>query len=361
MPDLGKPSATFTAPDSWAACVDTIEDFYGKGWSDGLPVVPPTRDLVDRMIAGARRNPNEVIGNIPPRQGIATVETVASCAVMAGCLPAYFPVVLAGVEASLNERFNLNGLQATTNPATPLAIVSGPIVDKLEINSGTNAFGSGVRANATIGRALRLVWTVIGGCYPETGTKCVLGAPGRYTYLIGEAPANPWQPLHREFGADSESGITLIGVDSPSQFAAGGPEKDPAIILRQICEQAAVSWHQINRGGELLLVLNPLIAESLHKHGYTKQRIQEHVFEHGRVSIRKMLDNHHIRRGEGDIQRDVWPQELDDPKFDMRWPVLREPQHLVITVAGGLQASWCATCGGWGYMGGWTTSRPITA
>ena len=170
MTQSGEAASTFTAADSWESCIETIEEFYRKGWTDGLPIVPPTPEphrAHGRRAAG--RDPQEVLGPVPPRMGVATVETVAANAVMAGCRPDYFPVVLAVVEAALDERFNLNGLQATTHPAGPLVIVSGPVVDDLEINYGTSAFGPGFRANATIGRALRLVMMVLGGGYPETG------------------------------------------------------------------------------------------------------------------------------------------------------------------------------------------------
>ena len=191
MTQSGEAASTFTASDSWDSCIETIEEFYRKGWTDGLPVVPPTPDLIARMVEGCGRDLQEVLGPVPPRMGVATVETVAANAVMAGCRPDYFPVVLAAVEAALDERFNLNGLQATTHPAGPLVIVSGPIVDDLDINYGTSAFGPGFRANATIGRALRLVMMVLGGGYPETGDKSVLGSPGKYVYCIGESPDAP--------------------------------------------------------------------------------------------------------------------------------------------------------------------------
>ena len=223
MAELGDAAVTFTTSDSWDSCIDTIEEFYRKGWTDGLPVIPPTPDLIQRMVERCGRDPQEVLGPVPPRMGLATVETVAANAVMAGCRPDYFPVVLAVVEAALDARFNLNGLQATTHPAGPLVIISGPVVKDLDINYGTSAFGPGFRSNATIGRALRLVMMVLGGGYPETGDKSVLGSPGKYIYCIGESPDAPWGPLHRDFGVDSPSGVTLLGCDSPVQY--GGAQE----------------------------------------------------------------------------------------------------------------------------------------
>jgi hypothetical protein len=358
MPELGEAAPTFTTPDSWESFAETIEEFYRKGWTDGLPVVPPTPDLVQRMVERSGRDPRDLLGPVPPRMGLATVETVAANAVMAGCLPEYFPVVLATVEAALDERFNLNGLQATTHPAGPLIIISGPVVKDLDINYGTSAFGPGYRSNATIGRALRLVMMVLGGGYPETGDKSVLGSPGKYVYCIGESPDAPWGPLHRDFGADSPSGVTVIGCDSPNQYASGGPNKNPDVILLDMVEQVQVCWHMIRRGGEALFVLNPIIARSLHDAGWTKRDIGEHIHEQALVPMKRMLERHRMGWNAG-APEDVWPATPEDLDDATMMPVLRKPEHLLLTVAGGLQATFCACIQGWGYMGGWATSRPI--
>ncbi len=357
MTQSGEAASTFTAADSWDSCIETIEEFYRKGWTDGLPIVPPTPDLIGRMVEGSGRDPQEVLGPVPPRMGVATVETVAANAVMAGCRPDYFPVVLAVVEAALDERFNLNGLQATTHPAGPLVIVSGPVVDDLEINYGTSAFGPGFRANATIGRALRLVMMVLGGGYPETGDKSVLGSPGKYVYCIGESPDAPWGPLHADFGVDSAGGVTVIGCDSPVQY---GGSRDPDASLLDMIEQVRVCWHTIRRGGQVLFVLNPLVAQPLYDAGWSKQAIGEHVHERALVSLKTMLERGRIQWDAG-APEDVWPGTPDDLDAETMLAVLRKPEDLLITVAGGLQAGFCACIQSWGYMGGWATSRPIRA
>ena len=355
MAELGEAAVTFTTSDSWDSCIDTIEEFYRKGWTDGLPVIPPTPDLIQRMVERCGRDPQEVLGPVPPRMGLATVETVAANAVMAGCRPDYFPVVLAVVEAALDARFNLNGLQATTHPAGPLVIISGPVVKDLDINFGTSAFGPGFRSNATIGRALRLVMMVLGGGYPETGDKSVLGSPGKYIYCIGESPDAPWGPLHGDFGVDSPSGVTLIGCDSPVQY--GGARNADESLLDMV-DQVQVCWHTIRRGGEVLFVLNPLVAKGLHDAGWSKRAIGEHVHEQARVPLKRMLDRSRIQWDAG-APEDVWSGSPDDLDEAAMLSVLRKPEHLLITVAGGLQATFCACIQAWGYMGGWATSRPI--
>jgi hypothetical protein len=206
-----------------------VEYCYAEGWTDGHPVIPPTEPEVAAMVAASGRDPLELLGEVPPRRGLATVETVAACAVMAGCLPEYFPVVLAAIEAALEPRFNLNGIQSTGNGATPLCVVSGPVVDRLRMNYGTNLFGYGYRSNATIGRAIRLVFLIQGGAYPETGTKSAMGNPTRYSFCIAEAPPapgqpldNPWGMLHEHFGRrDVEDAVTMVGANCPINVWAG--------------------------------------------------------------------------------------------------------------------------------------------
>ena len=345
--------------DTWDSCLQTIEEFFAKGWTDGLPVIPPTRGAVDRMMASVPRQPLDVIGVVPPRMGVATVEAVAANAVMAGCLPEYFPVVVAALEAMLDERFNLNGLQATTNGATPLAIVTGPIVDELKINASTNLFGHGFRANATIGRALRLVMTVLGGGYPDTGDKSSLGQPGKFSFCIGESKACPWGPMHVDAGVPADqSAVTMMGVDSPVQFATGGMSMNPETVLADIAEQIMVTWAVIRRGGEVLLVLNPLAAEALHGAGWTRDGIRSSMYERARVPLQAMIERERIAPSPGEAN-EWWPEGMDPVGPKTMLPVLRRAEHLKIVVAGGTQAPFSACCPGWGYMGGWATTRRI--
>ena len=160
--------------------IDDIEACYDQGWSDGLPVVPPTEVRVLRMLNGTTRSPDEVLGDVPPALSPCTVEKAAVNAVMAGCRPEYFPVVLAAIEAVLDPAFAMHGVLATTDFASPIVIVSGPIAKRIGMNSGCNALGQGTRANATIGRALQLVIRNIGGGVPGGVDRATLGQPGKY-------------------------------------------------------------------------------------------------------------------------------------------------------------------------------------
>jgi len=183
------------APDRIGAAVpvetvpsntDLIELYYDRGWSDGLPVVPPTRQKVDAIVDILGGEPEHIECNIAPRWGALTREVLAINMVMAGCRAEYAPIVRAAVLAITDRAFNLNGVQATTHVASPLIVVNGPLAQKVGMNGGANAFGSGNRANATIGRAVRLVMLNVGGGWPPDFDKSTLGHPGKYTYCVAE-------------------------------------------------------------------------------------------------------------------------------------------------------------------------------
>ena len=196
---------------------DEMEIWFERGVTDGLPVVPPTRDRVDRMLGGTSRAREALVAEVPPNYGRATVEKLAVNAVMAGCRPDYFPVVLAVVEAACDPAFNLHGQSGTTNATSPLIIVNGPIRARLGINCAAGVFGPGYRANATIGRALRLVMINLGGTKAGEISMSTLGHPGRYTYCIGEhEEVSSWESLHVERGyARTESTVTVFPGEGP--------------------------------------------------------------------------------------------------------------------------------------------------
>ncbi|MEJ2246733.1 MAG: hypothetical protein P8Y80_11755 [Acidobacteriota bacterium] len=159
--------------------------FMDRAWSDGLPIIPPTEDLVKEMLSFlSHKDPQEVVAILPPRMGAATLEKIAINAVMAGCLPQYLPVIIAALEAMSDERFGLRGVQSTTHPCSPLVVVNGPVARRIGLNGKGNAFGPGVRANATIGRALRLILINVGGAIPGEIDKSTQGQPSQYTYCV---------------------------------------------------------------------------------------------------------------------------------------------------------------------------------
>jgi len=212
--------------------IDAIEYYFERGVTDGLPVVPPTEARMGRMLAVTARPADEVVALVPPNYGAATIEKIAVNAVMAGCKPEYLPVVIAGVQAMCAEPVSLHGVQGTTHTATPLFIVNGPVRQQLDINCATGVFGSGWRANATIGRALRLIMTNIGGARPAEIDKSAMGHPGKYTFLIGEyEEASPWEPLHVEKGYRPEqSTVSVYCCDAPQCISNHGSRTAEGIL-----------------------------------------------------------------------------------------------------------------------------------
>jgi hypothetical protein len=196
---------------------DEFEALHDRGWSDGLPVVPPTEARMLRMLDGTTRAPDEVVALVPPNLVECTVEKVAANAVLAGCRPEYLPVVLAAVEAACTEEFNAHGVVATTWGAGPAIVVNGPIARSIGMNGGVNALGQGNRANATVGRALQLVLRNVGGGVPGGIDRATLGSPSKYTLCFTEdEDGSPWEPLSVARGLPA-------GTSAVTVFAAEGP------------------------------------------------------------------------------------------------------------------------------------------
>ena len=269
---------------------DSLEEvnayYFERGWTDGLPIIPPTEDRVREMLSSTNKESGEAIGEMPPRWGAVTVETIAINAVMAGCLPEYMPVVVTAVEAMLEPEFNLYGIQATTNPVAPLIIVNGPIREALGFNSGHNVLGQGTRANATIGRAIRLILVNIGGAAPGAVDKATQGQPGKYSLCIAEnEERNPWEPLHVERGFEqSASTVTVHGAESIINVNDHNSIDAEGILT-------TVTSAMVNQGGnnilvqkgEVLILLSPEHADTIAKSGFSKQDIKKWVFQRARV------------------------------------------------------------------------------
>lgn len=257
------------------ATEDLIEVCYENGWTDGLPVVPPTPDRVERMLSGTDRDPDELIAAVPPKWGRATVEKVAINAVMAGCKPAYLPLILTAVKAMTSEPFNLHGVQVTTSHVGPMLIVNGPIRKQLEINDGFNLFGQGYRANATIGRALRLVCTNIGGALPGELDRAAFGHAGKYTCCIAEKEeVSPWDTMHVDRGFEvSDSTVTVFAAAGPQTVNDHGSNTAEG-ILNTISENIAAPG---NSSGETLLIIGVEHAKTISEDGFSKADIRRYI------------------------------------------------------------------------------------
>jgi hypothetical protein len=305
--------------DLWAAQAF----FEEKGWSDGLPVIPPTEARVTRMLAGTGRDPQDVIGAVPPRWATATVEKIAINAVMAGCKPDYMPVLVAAVEAITDPRLNLYSLQATTGGPAVMIIVNGPIRNHLAINGGANALGEGFRANATIGRCVRLIQRNIGGSYPGTTCKATLGWPGKYSLCVGEnEEASPWEPLHVERGFKAEeSTVTAISADASIRASDLDSSKAVGILTNFAQRMEGPS------GPEAIMVICPEHAKIMADDGFSKADVKKFIWERAAYRMK-------------DLPEETFQQRVKrrtDLKLtrDSVIPVTDKPDDIMVIVAGG--------------------------
>ena len=260
-----------------------------QGWSDGLPVIPPTTDRVMAMLNYAQRDASELVGYINPDAGSATIEKIAVNAVMAGCLPEYMPVLIAAVKAITEPDFNIHGIQTTTNPVSPLLIINGPVRELIRLNSGRGTLGPGYRANATIGRAVRLMLMNIGGAKPWSTDMAVHGGSGKYISCMGEnEEESVWEPLNVERGfAANESTVTVVGTQGFSNCLTF--YKEPESFLTMIASAMAdiSDNNYLLAAGNPLVILTPGHASIFKEHGYTKERVKEELFERSKVPLDK--------------------------------------------------------------------------
>lgn len=259
----------FRDPDPVAA---VNERFYRRGWTDGLPIVPPTLGRVETMLAAVAETKETVIAELDPLKGLATVEKIAINAVMAGCRPEYLPVLIAVVEALASPEFNLRGVQTTDENVTPLLILNGPIVQALDVNAGFGALGPGWQANAAIGRAVRLIMNNLGGGWPGAVSFAGLGQPGRYTLCFAEYEAqSPWPPLHVEHGYGAEtSTVTVMRAESAINVTGGLPEV--ASVMG-----SAASLFTTRYDGHVAVALAPHVAQELASQGWSKADARQHL------------------------------------------------------------------------------------
>lgn len=318
------------------------ELYHQRGWTDGLPIVPPEIGAVKRMMRASPLSPNTVLGELEPLRGEATLEKVAANAVMAGCRPEYFPIVVAAVQALVDSAFNLRGVQTTDENVTPLLIVSGPIVKRLGINSGFGLLGPGWRANASIGRALRFVMQNIGGGWPGAVSYAGLGQAGRYTLCIAEDESgSPWPSLHSDLGIDpARSAITLLRAETVINVTGGLEEIASAMA-------GASSAFSIRWSGISTVIMSPVVARMLAQEGLDKAAVKARLHARGRWSPSLWRESW-LYRTVGDESR--WPAWVRSAAQGGSIPVTESPEDLTLIVAGGdvpvPQHAWCPT---WGY------------
>jgi hypothetical protein len=327
---------------------DEFEAMYARGWSDGLPLVPPTPVRVARMLQGTTRDPREVVAVVPPDLVDCTVEKVAINAVMAGCRPEYLPVVLAAVEAACTDEFNMHGVLATTWFSGPMVIVNGPVARRIGMNWGVNALGQGNRANATIGRALQLVVRNVGGGRPGEVDRATLGNPGKYTFCFAENEEDsPWEPLHVQRGLPAEaSAVTLFAAEGV-RGVVDQLSRDPEGLTRSFAACLRTVGHPKNAIiWDAVLVVSPEHGRVFREAGWSKDRL------HDELTALLQIPGTELVRGANGIA-----EGLPEAVAGATLPKFRD-SGLLIVHAGGGAGLFSAIIGGW--ASGAIGSEPVT-
>jgi hypothetical protein len=323
---------------------DSINDlFIERGWSDGLPIIPPTEERVKRMLAQlSKHDPQEVVATLPPRAGAATLEKIAINAVMSGCLPEYLPVIITALKAMSEEKFNLRGVQSTTHPCSPLIVVNGPIAKKISLNSQGNAFGPGVRANATIGRAIRLILVNVGGAIPGLIDKSTQGQPSRYTYCIAENEENnPWPPFQVEKGFKAEdSTVSVFAAESPQNINEYNSITGEGLLMTMAKSMATPGNNNaLFFTGEPLLMLSPEHSEIIARDGFTKESIREYLFRHARFPLKELSE-------ENKQYRKKFPEKYGEFVESDFVPIAQQKDFIIMVLGGpGKQSCFIPTFG----------------
>lgn len=328
---------------------DEAEAIFERGWTDGLPVVPPTERRVMRMLAGTTRDPKEVLGLCPPNLGELTVEKVAINAVMAGCKPEYMPVVLAAVEAVLDPAFTLHGVLATTMFVGPVLVVNGPVRRRIGMNALGNALGQGNRANATIGRAVQLIVRNVGGGRPQEVDRATLGNPGKYTYCFAEdEEGSCWEPLSCDQGFARGVSTVTVFAGYGLQGIVDQKSRTPESLAQSFAESLKVVHNvKLAPACDAMLVVSPEHERTFRQAGWSKARLREELYRLCEIPGEDLV------RGARNIDEGYDASVLGTTRNKFR------PGGLLIVRAGGSAGMFSGIIGGWS-SGGFAGSIPTT-
>jgi hypothetical protein len=324
--------------------VDEFEFFLEKEWSDGFPVVTPTEERIARMLTGTARDHDDVIGPIPPAMEVATVRSVAVHALMAGCRPEYLPVVIAATELMLRDEFNVNGVQGTMHGVAPMMIVNGPYAADIGIHGGNGCMGPGFRANATIGRAIRLILMNLGAGIPGVSSMTIFGMPSRFTYCLTEnMEDHPWESLSVSKGySGDENVITMAMVESP-RFCFDDVSDEPIRLMNGIADTmvAMGSWNMHTRS-DMVVAMGPQHAAICANAGMSRADVHSRLCEMAGRKVRDLKNGGNWRRE----RALAFTIEVDPDDDDFFIPAIKNPEDLQPIVAGGWGPC-TAVCHGW--------------
>jgi hypothetical protein len=364
---------TVTERASLPAVIDPAdwpELSYRLDLTDGLPTFPPQREVVEALVLGSGLPGDTPVGAMPPSGRMATVRDIAANGAMAGCLPEHMPVVLAAFDAMQEPRFNMAGVVATTHPCWPLVIVSGSAVERLGMATGESLFsGGGSRANLAIGRAVKLAIWNIGGGRPHRPVQEILGHPGRLAFCIAESSESPWAPFHESRDLNSPYGaVTVFACESPQIANPWGfttndnprlGEQWLGMVADQMSARGNSNTHTM---GEALVVFTPSFARTLASQGWTRERVQEQLWQTAR---RRLGDIRMKADGSPAVDAasryDWWPDTVDQSDPETRVPVAWSPHDIHIVVSGADSIPCAAILPSWGHLGGFATTRALPA
>jgi hypothetical protein len=323
-----------TAPESFSFADEdeALETFHTRRLTDGLPFVLPTAERVRAMIAGSGRRAGEVIAVVPPRWAEATVENIAVNAVMAGCRPQYMPVLIAALQAAADPAFGLYSVQATTHPCAVMMLISGPIVDELALNFRHGSFGPGFRANASIGRAMRLVLMNVGGGIPGEGDQATHGSPAKFSYCVAEnEAATPWEPFRVARGfSKSDSTVTVFSGEGPhniNDHVCTSAETTLTVVADTMTTIGHNNAGSVIRG-DVLVAFGPEHAHTVASGGMSRADVQKFLYERARNKV-GLLKLRAMYKAEN------WPDWVDQTDDEALCPIAGKPEDIHIVVTGG--------------------------
>jgi hypothetical protein len=322
--------------------------FYELGYTEGLPIIPPTDELVEEMVRASGYAGDTALGRMAPMLRTATIESLAVNAVMAGCRPEVFPVLVAVVRAILSPPFNLLSVQTTTHMCTPFVLVNGPIRTQIGLATGKNAFGQEVQASATLGRALRLVLRNVGGAIPGETDLAQVGSPTRLGFVAAEnEEASPFPPFHTTRGFRAEdSVVTVFATEGPHNVNDHSSNTAASVLQMCVGTMATFGTNDLGRNGTPVLVHGPELAAILHREGYTREKVQAYIWEHARVPLDRLPKEQRewflMRK---DLNQTGWVEK--------GVPIADAPENVAVVVAGGEGRHCC-------YIPSFAFGRPVS-
>ncbi len=320
-----------------------------RGWTDGLPVVPPTEERVSEMLAAAGADPLQMVGVLSPRQGEATIEVIAANAVLAGCEPRQLEVVVAAVRALTDPLFNLDGINSTTHPCAVFILVNGPAAREAGVHGGAGCFGPGFPANVAIGRAVRFVLLSVAGATPGRGDRATQGTPAKLAFCVSErVDASPWPSFHTTRGfAAGDSAVTVGACEGPHNIQDHGSNNGEGILRTIAGAMGQAGSNNILSLGEPFLVLGPEHAATIAADGHTRESVQQYVWENARFPADRLspefveMVGERLQGGSG-----------GGPGPSLAIAERAEEIHVLVAGGPGKHSSWLPTFGG--------MTRPVT-